>query len=105
MTVAEDILQNRLVPLRALCERFRVRKLELFGSATTERFDPDTSDFDFLYEFDDPSSADLADRYFGLWEELQRLFGRKIDLIDPATIENPYLLRKVNSQRRTVYAA
>lgn len=31
-----------------LCRRFRVRRLELFGSAAGERFDEERSDFDFL---------------------------------------------------------
>jgi hypothetical protein len=38
--------------LRATCERFGVRRLELFGSAATgDEFDPEHSDIDFLVEF------------------------------------------------------
>jgi uncharacterized protein len=38
--------------LRALCRRFRVRRLDLFGSAARGDFDPIHSDIDFLVEFD-----------------------------------------------------
>lgn len=105
MTVAQNILATRAAQLRELCQRLRVRRLEVFGSATTERFDPDRSDFDFLYAFDDLESADLADRYFDLREGLEKLFGRKVDLVSAPSIRNPYFLRKVNAQRRVLYAA
>lgn len=49
---------NRLVEenrdrLIELCRRFRVRRIELFGSATGDHFDPDTSDLDFLVTFEE----------------------------------------------------
>ena len=45
---------------------YRVRKLELFGSAASDRFDPATSDLDFLVEFDVVPPAEHARCYFGL---------------------------------------
>ena len=50
-----------------LCRRYGVRRLELFGSAATEKFDPARSDLDFILEFDS-SQTDLFNRYFGLKE-------------------------------------
>jgi len=41
--------------LEALCKRFRVRRLEAFGSAVTGRFRTATSDIDFLVEFQPPN--------------------------------------------------
>jgi type I restriction enzyme S subunit len=38
--------------LKALCWRFHVRRLDLFGSAARGDFDPERSDMDFLAEFD-----------------------------------------------------
>ena len=67
--------------LARLCRRFRVRRLELFGSATAGRFDDDTSDLDFLVEFDDFEPAGYADAYFGLLEELQAFFERDVDFV------------------------
>jgi uncharacterized protein len=105
MTGAENLLASRLIELRELCTRLRVRKLEIFGSATSDRFDPQTSDLDFLYEFNDLDAPDIADRFFALWEGLEQLFGRRVDLVSSTCIRNPYFLRKVNTQRRVLYAA
>src|SRR5687768_10976612 len=91
--------------LTELCMRFGVRRLEMFGSATTARFDPDTSDLDFLVEFEGLTTGDAADRYFGLLFALEELFKRSIDLVDVTAVDNPYFLRSIAPSRRVLYAA
>jgi len=58
-----------------LCRRYRVRRLELFGSATRTDFERGRSDLDFLVEFDDGERGPGLDAYFGLKEGLQTLLG------------------------------
>jgi len=55
----------------------RRAQLELFGSATTGAFDPQTSDLDFLVEFNPDREDSLFHRYFGLNEDLEALFGTR----------------------------
>lgn len=93
----------RETELSALCRRYGVRRLDLFGSAATGAFDPDRSDVDFLVEFDD-DPARLFDRYFGLKESLEALFGRPVDLVSESALENPYFRARVEAERRPVYA-
>ena len=50
----------------ALCRLSGVKRLELFGSAARDDFDPGRSDFDFLVEFDDSDQGDPLQSYFGL---------------------------------------
>jgi hypothetical protein len=88
-----------------LCRRFNVARLEVFGSAANGDFDESRSDVDFLVEFRPLEPAGLADAYFGLLAELERLFRRKVDLVTPKAIKNPYFLRAVNESRRILYAA
>jgi len=97
-------IDPQLAEVTALCRRYRVRKLELFGSASTEAFDPRTSDLDFLIEFDPDGEQSLFHRYFGLKEALELLFGRKVDLVMVGALENPYLIESVNKMRQAVYA-
>ncbi len=87
-----------------LCHRFHVGRLSIFGSAVTDAFDPETSDVDFLVEFDD-SAADLFGAYFGLKEELEALLGRPVDLVTPKSLENPYFAESVERTRRDLYVA
>jgi hypothetical protein len=89
----------------ALCRRFRVRRLELFGSAADGRFDPERSDFDFLIEFEDLGYRGAADRFFGMKESLEQLLGRPVDLLEIQAVSNPYLLREIERSRTVLYAA
>lgn len=89
----------------SLCRRFRVRRLELFGSAAAGGFNPETSDLDFLVEFDALRANEYADTYFGLLEELQKLFKREVDLVVAGSVKNPYLREGIRRTRTLLYAA
>ncbi len=93
----------RQTELSVLCRRYGVRRLDLFGSAVTDAFDPARSDVDFLVEFDE-DPARLFDRYFGLKESLEALYGRPVDLVTAGSLRNPYFIAAVNETRRMVYA-
>ncbi len=87
-----------------LCRRFGVQSLEVFGSAADGSFDPERSDIDFLVEFDACDPGSLFHRYFGLSEALEQLFTRKVDLVSPSALKNPYFIAAVNRSRQPVYA-
>ena len=89
----------------ALCVRYRVRQLDLFGSATCEDFDPASSDLDFLVDFQDLEPSEFADAYFGLLESLEALFERSVDLVSDSAITNPYFRESVERTRIPLYAA
>jgi predicted nucleotidyltransferase len=91
--------------LESLCRRFGVRRLEAFGSAVTGRFQSETSDIDFLVEFQPPNGPGYADRYFGLLESLEALFRRPVDLVVASAIKNPYFRQSVDETRTLLYAA
>ena len=65
------LVEAKLPALRALCRSFGVRRLDLFGSAATGRFDPARSDLDFLVEFESMPPGGYAHAYFGLLEQLE----------------------------------
>ena len=44
------LLIDRLEPLRHLCDRYGVDRLEVFGSAAKGLFDPASSDLDFIVQ-------------------------------------------------------
>lgn len=100
------LIESRREAIEQLCVRYRVRRLELFGSAATGReFDAESSDLDFLVEFLPLEPGQHADAYFGLLESLQELLERPVDLVMTTAIENPYFLQSVNQTRKVVYAA
>jgi hypothetical protein len=87
-----------------LCRRFGVRRLDLFGSAASGGFDAARSDVDFVVEFDD-DQAHLFDRYFGLKEALEALYGRPVDLVSEGASANPCFVASLNRTRRRIYAS
>ncbi len=90
--------------LAALCAKHGVTSLDIFGSGTRDDWQPARSDIDFLVVFDRHSDRGIADRYFGLAEDLEALFGRPVDLVTERSIRNPYFRQAVESSRRSVYA-
>ena len=98
------VIEMHLDKVADLCRRAGARRLEIFGSAVRPDFDAATSDLDFLVEFDDLPPARYADAFFALKESLEALFGRPIDLITEASLENPYFRTRVQAERQTVYA-
>lgn len=97
-------IESHRVELERLCRQYRVRRLELFGSAATGR-DTAESDLDFLVEFEALLSGEYADAYFGLLESLERLFDRPVDLVVARAIRNPYLRRSIDKNKALIYAA
>jgi predicted nucleotidyltransferase len=100
-----DQIESHREELQALCHRFHVRRLDLFGSAARGDFDPVRSDFDFIVEFDRSAPLHPFDSYFGLKEELEALLGREVDLVELGAVRNPYLKASIEQSRENVYAA
>ena len=91
-----SIVTDRQAQIDALCREHHVRRLELFGSATTELWDPVRSDLDFLVKFD--AQARFTTQV-DLEAALRRLFDREIDLIADVEFENPYFRQSVEASR------
>lgn len=100
------VVTEKLAEIRAACEKHKVRTLWLFGSATTDEFDPARSDLDFLVEFEPGvKRGAFDDVYFLLLDDLRAIFGRKIDLAELKALRNPYMIKAIESTRMPVYAA
>ena len=99
------LIAQKRAEISRLCKHHRVHRLEVFGSAARATdFDLATSDADFLVEFESAGKRGL-EGYFALKADLEALLERGVDLVEPATLRNPYLLAGVNSARELVYAA
>ena len=89
-----------------LCQRYGVARLEIFGSAARGTdFDPQTSDADFLVEFNPDSGLAPFDQFFDLAEALRDALGRPVDLVESGTVRNPYLRAAIDRSRELVYAS
>ncbi|MCH8979220.1 MAG: nucleotidyltransferase domain-containing protein [Armatimonadetes bacterium] len=101
--VLEEPMRTRL---ETICRKYAVRRIKVFGSALREDFNEESSDLDLLVEFDDPPSGMRpAAQFFGLHEELQELFKRRVDLLEESAIENVRLKQNALAGAVTLYAA
>ena len=98
-------IREKIEALRDLCVKHRVERLDLFGSATGDDFDPATSDLDFLVEFEPMPPIEHAGSFFGLLADLERLFRMRIDLLEREPIKNPYLWKSIERSRQSLYEA
>lgn len=93
--------------IAALCRKYHVAELALFGSALREDFRPD-SDLDFLVKFVGDDYGPWMGKLTGLEEELATLLHRPVDLVDKIGIEksrNPIRRRSILESAQVVYAA
>ncbi|MDP3588933.1 MAG: nucleotidyltransferase family protein, partial [Methylobacter sp.] len=89
-----------------LCRRYRVQRLEVFGSAARGTdFAPESSDADFLVEFSPSADSPTLKAFFGLQADLSQILGRTVDLAESSALRNPYVQASVNRSREVVYAA
>lgn len=100
MTLEIDTYKSQLAEL---CERYGVRRLELFGSAAQGRFDPQHSDIDFVVDFTTEHPLGAFEQYFGFKEALEQLFKRSVDLVEEKAIRNPYFRQAIAQDRTIIY--
>jgi hypothetical protein len=82
--------------------KYKVRRLFVFGSILTDRFN-DESDIDMIVDFKKDEVTDYFDNYFDFKYSLQDLLGREVELIEEQTIRNPYFRKNVDSTKRLIY--
>lgn len=87
-----------------ICRRFHVRKLWVFGSILTNRFNS-RSDVDLCVDFDKDKIGifDYADNFFDFQYALEDVFGRKVDITEDSAVQNPYFRQELNATRRLIY--
>jgi len=100
------LIENKRPALEKLCRKYRVTRLEVFGSAAGDSFDPERSDVDFLVEFQIGSNlGPWMANYFDFKEELENLLGCKVDLVMQSALKNPYFIKEVNRSKKLLYEA
>jgi predicted nucleotidyltransferase len=98
-------LDGKIEELAELCRQFHVRRLEIFGSASTGVFRPASGDLDFIVDFGDQALGPWGGLFVDFADALEALFGRHVDLIMPQSIRNPYFRQAVDASRRLIYEA
>ena len=97
------VITARHKEIAELCRNHNVARLDVFGSAVAGSFDSNSSDIDFLVEFESLPSVAYKRAYFGLLWGLEALFARPIDLVTAQSLRNPFFRQNVYDTREPVY--
>lgn len=96
------LIELNIDKIVALCKKYKVAKLWVFGSILTPKFN-DESDVDFSVVFHYDQIQDLFLTFFDFIDELQTLLGRKVDLVDETAIKNDYFKKELNQTKHLIY--
>jgi len=98
-----NIIQAHTKELERACEQSRVKELYVFGSVLTDQFDSE-SDIDFIVTIDESDPLEYTEFYFQLKFALEKIFDRKVDLLEQKAIRNDLFQKKVDREKQLVYA-
>ena len=96
------LIENHIGKLQNLCDKYHVDKMYLFGSALNSNFNS-KSDIDFLVKFKPIELAKYFENYMAFKENLKKLLGREIDLVEQQTLKNPILINSIDKNKELIY--
>lgn len=97
------LINERYSDFVDLCRTYKVDKNYAFGSSITDHFDPEKSDIDVVVKIDIDDPADRGEALLSLWDNLEVLFKRKVDLLTKDSIRNPYLRSNIDRTKKLIY--
>lgn len=101
-SLVADRIKTPPAQIAEFCQRWHITEFALFGSVLRDDFRPD-SDIDVLLTFDFQHPISWNDR-IKMREEIERLFGRNVDLVNRKYLKNPYRRHEILSTFEVVYA-
>lgn len=96
------LIEINMDKIIALCKKYKVARLWVFGSILTPRFNDD-SDVDFSVEFQNNMIDDIFVVFFDFIEEMQSILGRKVDMVDETAVKNPYFRKELDATKTLIY--
>jgi predicted nucleotidyltransferase len=102
-TVSEKLRVSQ-IKLEALCRKYGIAKLSLFGSASRGELTPE-SDVDLMVEFAPDSRTSLFDITQMQDEFSGALGGRKVDIATPEILRNPFRRDSIAPDLKLIYEA
>jgi predicted nucleotidyltransferase len=101
---ANVLIASHREAIAQLCQRYRVRRLTVFGSALRSDFDPQRSDIDLAVEFAHEAAASPARQYFDFKFALEQLLARRVDLVELEAMPDSRLRRIIERTQVPLYA-
>ena len=89
--------------LRRLAVRYSIMEISVFGSSIRSDMKPE-SDVDLLISFSPSADVSLFD-LMDLESELEQIFHRPVDVVEPQALTNPVRRQRILSSKELLYAS
>jgi uncharacterized protein len=97
-----SFFDRNIKDINKLCDLYHVNKLFAFGSAITDHF-TDKSDVDILVDLEPMPPIERGESLMKLWDALEALFSRRVDLLTDQSLRNPYLRDNIDRTKKLIY--
>ncbi|SFF72572.1 hypothetical protein SAMN04488033_106138 [Salegentibacter agarivorans] len=95
-------INQHIDQIKKLCDTNKVKSLFVFGSVVKDKLRPE-SDIDFVVDIDDQDPLSYSDKYFDLKFNLEKIFKRRIDLLELKAIKNKFLKQEIDQAKLHIY--
>ncbi len=97
-----NLIEQNKNGIIALCNKYKVGELYLFGSVLTDKFN-ENSDVDVLIQFFDVNIYQYFDNYMDFKEQMELLLNRKVDIVENQAIRNPIFRKIIDREKKLIY--
>ena len=99
----QDEIKGMYTEFKTLMMSHKVKFLYAFGSSVTNHFNPTSSDIDLLIEIEEQDPLVRGELLLSVWDELEKAFNRKVDLLTYTSIRNPVLKKSIDTTKVLIY--
>jgi predicted nucleotidyltransferase len=98
-----NLIEENKKALFDICIKYQVEKMYAFGSVLTNQFNSDKSDVDLVVELKPLPVFEKGEKLISLWDELENLFKRKVDLLTDQPIRNAVFKQQIERTKKLIY--
>lgn len=102
MRISEEIGRDKKA-FAAICQGHGVSALHAFGSSVKGDFNPSKSDIDLLVDINEPDPLVRGEKLWSFWDAMEEFFKRRVDLLTPSSLKNPYLIKAIEASKVLIY--
>ena len=98
-----SFIEDKNQEIAAICLRYGIKRLFVFGSALRDDFRPGESDIDLLVEFGPLDVTKLFHAYLDAREAFQEIFQADVDLVMQDAVKNKIISKEIDRTKRLLY--
>jgi predicted nucleotidyltransferase len=100
-----SVVKDNIDEIKRLCQKMQVQSLYLFGSGRNDDNFTKKSDLDFLFRFkkNERGLPVSGYDYFDLLFDLEKITGKRIDLVAEEKVKNKFFLTRINQEKIKIY--